>query len=125
MMNLNQTRSLPLPFEWISFLTYITINNYIKSHLDIQDGDITPSSNYWDVRNFSFFDEDPLMGVTFSFLIGRGGAWGVSSPCIGIALTGPSPEFIGFTLIAVFWLLPTWDSVGWRDSRDSALDFSE
>jgi hypothetical protein len=32
---LNLIRNLPLPFEGYAYLTYITINNYIKGHHDI------------------------------------------------------------------------------------------
>jgi len=42
------------------------------------------------------------MGVTLSFLIGLGGACGVSSPRMGTAFIGPSPETTGLTFIAVF-----------------------
>lgn len=90
-----------------AFLTYITINNYIITDQKFHDGDITPSSCCWDVLSFSFFEDEELpIGVTFSFLIGFGGACGVSSPRIGTAFMGPSPETTGLTFIAVFCPLP-------------------
>jgi hypothetical protein len=91
-----------------------------------QDGDNRPFevSSVYDVRSLIFFALELPIGVTLSFLIGFGGAWGVSSP-IGTARIGSFIGFIGFILIAVFYydsFVVIW---GCRDSRDSALDFKE